>query len=259
MFAAPAQPPASTSFVTDPIPGPINQGLPHHRPPVPRTASPHSRLLIAIVALAAVVVVGTVVAVATDCPFRTSTSPQPTTSPGAPGAGGQSSGPPSSDTTSAAAIGALNRLDAARILVPAISAPAPDAAGHQVTYAAAHLMDGDLTTAWRMNGAGATLEFDFDQPVTLYQIGLVNGYAKTDPYDGTDRYPQMRRIVRVTWDFDGRAEVVQNLLDHTETPPLMAVPGVRVQTVRLTIDATTTPGQSSLDYTPISELYLLGQ
>ena len=69
----------------------------------------------------------------------------------------------------------------------------------------------------------------------------------------------MRRIVRVTWDFDGRAEVVQNLLDHTETPPLMAVPGVRVQTVRLTIDATTTPGQSSLDYTPISELYLLGQ
>jgi len=147
----------------------------------------------------------------------------------------------------------------ARITVPATSSPAPDAGNNQVTYDAAHLVDGDPATAWRMDGdgAGSSLRFDVDGPTTFHRIGLINGYTKIDPYDSTDRYPQMRRITQVTWNLDGRT-FTQLLHDGNQSPQLIDVPDVTATSITLTIDATTGPGVAALDYTPISEVQLLG-
>ena len=168
-------------------------------------------------------------------------------------------GPGSAD---GAVLSSLHRLDrVARISVPGTSAPASDAAGRQIAYDAAHLVDGDLATAWRMDGdgSGQTLELTFTEPTALRAVGLVNGYAKIDPSDGTDRYPQMRRIAKITWRFDGQAAVSEELVDGDRTSQLIVVPEVTVRTVTATIDQTVPPGDPALDYTPISELYLLGR
>ena len=152
-----------------------------------------------------------------------------------------------------------HRERSARITVPATSSPAPDAGNNQVTYDAAHLVDGDPATAWRMDGdgAGSSLRLDFDVPTTFHRIGLINGYTKIDPYDSTDRYPQMRRITQVTWNLDGRT-FTQLLQDGNQSPQLIDVPDVTATSITLTIDATTGPGVAALDYTPISEVQLLG-
>ncbi len=145
--------------------------------------------------------------------------------------------------------------------MPATSRPAPDAAGRPVTYVASHLVDRKPGTAWRMDGdgTGSTLVFTFDRLVTFTSVGLVNGYAKVDPVDGTDRYPQMRRILRVTWTFDGASPVPQFLADGDHTPQSIPVAPVTARVVSLSIDATTLPGEAGFDWTPISEVYLTGR
>lgn len=43
------------------------------------------------------------------------------------------------------------------------------------------------------------------------EIGLVPGYAKTDPASGVDRYAENNRITRVRWTFPDGTSVVQRL------------------------------------------------
>jgi hypothetical protein len=166
------------------------------------------------------------------------------------------------DDTATTPAGPVHRVDGeAQIEVPTTSTPAPDAAGNQITYEKDNLVDGDPATAWRMDGdgRGAVLRFTFDQPVRLSQVGLINGYAKTDPTDGTDRYAQMRRITHVTWTFDDGRTMRQALQDGVRTEQLADVPDLTVRSVTLRIDATARPPRKrGLDYTPISEVYLMG-
>src|SRR5262245_5800368 len=67
-----------------------------------------------------------------------------------------------------------------------------DSAGNRVSYAASNMVDGAPSTAWRCNGEGqgVTLSFSLQQPRRIAQVGLVPGYAKTDPASGIDRYAQ---------------------------------------------------------------------
>src|SRR5262245_19715364 len=59
-----------------------------------------------------------------------------------------------------------------------------DSAGNRVSYAASNMVDGAPSTAWRCNGEGrgVTLSFSLRHPRRIAQVGLVPGYAKTDPY-----------------------------------------------------------------------------
>jgi hypothetical protein len=70
-----------------------------------------------------------------------------------------------------------------------------------VTYAAANAVDGEPSTAWRCPGeaTGARLVLRLPGPTALAEVGLVPGYAKTDPVSGADRYAQNNRVTKVRW------------------------------------------------------------
>ena len=121
------------------------------------------------------------------------------------------------------------------------------------------MLDGDPETAWRMDGdgTGKTITFTLEDPATISRLGLVNGYAKTDPKTGEDRYAQGRRITTVTWTV-GKQTFRQRLDDSDGTMQSIAVGPVQGQQITLRIDATTAPGDPNFDKTAISEVQILG-
>ncbi|HEX6517207.1 MAG TPA: hypothetical protein VF049_16695 [Nocardioidaceae bacterium] len=86
-----------------------------------------------------------------------------------------------------------------------------DAAGHQVDYAPAHVFDRDMTTAWRCDGSGVGQRLTLSLPgtVPVGEVGMVPGYAKTDPANGADRYAENNRITKVRWHFSDGTTVIQ--------------------------------------------------
>jgi hypothetical protein len=115
-----------------------------------------------------------------------------------------------------------------------------DSAGNRVTYPPRNMLDAAASTAWRCNGdgRGVTLSFSLQQPRRIGQVGLVPGYAKTDPYSGADRYAQNRRISKVRWSFDGGAWVEQTFRTGRFDRALqtMRIPPVRTSRVTVTIE-----------------------
>jgi hypothetical protein len=128
-------------------------------------------------------------------------------------------------------------------------------------YKAANMLDGDPASAWRVSGdgTGTELTFSFEEPHVITAVGLINGHAKKDACSKIDRYPQERRITQVTWEFDGKHALKQKLADQRPTIQRIAVDSVVASTVTLKIDAVTAPGEARLDYSPVSEVSLLGR
>ncbi len=93
------------------------------------------------------------------------------------------------------------------------SAPSVDSAGNRIRYAPSNTYDGDLSTAWRCDGdgVGQTLTLALPGSVEIGEVGLVPGYAKTDPRSGVDRYAENNRITRVRWTFPDGTSIVQRL------------------------------------------------
>jgi hypothetical protein len=93
------------------------------------------------------------------------------------------------------------------------SADSVDGAGNPTRYPPAHAHDADLTTAWRCDGRGRGERLVLRLPprTAVAEVGLVPGYAKTDPVSGVDRYAQNNRITRVRWHLGGGRTVVQRL------------------------------------------------
>jgi hypothetical protein len=86
-----------------------------------------------------------------------------------------------------------------------------DSAGHKVRYDPSNVYDEDLTTAWRCNGdgSGQRLTIDLADKTEIGEVGLVPGYAKTDPRSGVNRYAENNRLTRVRWVFDNGTAVEQ--------------------------------------------------
>ena len=151
-------------------------------------------------------------------------------------------------------------LAPSKVTAPSTSPDSADSAGRTTTYRAANVLDGDPSTAWRTEGnaSGSTLEFTFDSPVRITEVGLVNGFAKVDPHDGTDRYTQGRRVLAVTWTFTtptGPVTVQQQLRDGDRALQRAPVPAVVASSVALTIDSVTRPGAGGrFDRTAISDV-----
>ena len=140
----------------------------------------------------------------------------------------------------------------------ATAAPGLDAGGNTVSYAAANTIDGDPSTAWRADGdgRGVTLTYDLaNGPVYVTEVGLIPGYAKVDPVDGTDRFTENRRVRQVTWAFDGGVTQGQAFADSRELQTIR-IPGVLTSTIRITINETTSDPER--DFTAISEVVVRG-
>jgi hypothetical protein len=144
------------------------------------------------------------------------------------------------------------------------SAPATDSRNNPVSYEPWRAADGKTDTAWRCDGdsSGQSITLSFGREVTITQIGLLPGYAKVDPYNGINRFPEMRRVRSAQFDCIGDGESVRGSVTHlfrdaaqiqnVATPGLTACSAIRVIVV-----ATLPPGGTN-DYTPISEIVVLG-
>lgn len=122
--------------------------------------------------------------------------------------------------------------------------PGVDSAGNPVRYAARNMVDRVTDTAWRCDGSarGVTLTLGLGHPVRIGEVGMIPGYAKTDPYTHASRYAENNRITRVRWTIGG-TEVVQRL-DGSPTlrgMQLLRVPPTTASRVRLQIQQVT-PG-----------------
>ncbi|HEX4190372.1 MAG TPA: hypothetical protein VHZ06_05200 [Marmoricola sp.] len=133
--------------------------------------------------------------------------------------------------------------------------PGLDSAGHHVGYEASNATDGDTTTAWRCDGSGVgtTLTIKLPEQTKVVEVGLIPGYAKTDPTSGDDRYAENNRITDVRWTLaDG--VVVEQKLDPSPTDravQLLRVPETSTSAITLQIIAVR---HGSRDTTAISEV-----
>jgi len=134
-----------------------------------------------------------------------------------------------------------------------------DACSNAVTYAPSNVVDGDTSTAWQVagEGVGHTISFELPPNTTITSVGLVPGYDKVDPCQGTDRYLQNRRVTQVRWGFGSGDEEVQNLdvsrraIQHVDLEP------IRTALVTMQIVATVAGSDPTAD-TAISEIEIIG-
>jgi hypothetical protein len=132
-----------------------------------------------------------------------------------------------------------------------------DAAGNPVSYSAANMVDGDPQTAWRSpgDGRGETVTLSLPSAAHLTRVGLIPGYAKVDPSNGIDRFPENRRVREVRWRFDDGTTVEQRFSDS----PSMQWTAVDATTSSVTIELLSSrPGDPEHDYLPISEVSIVG-
>lgn len=131
-----------------------------------------------------------------------------------------------------------------------------DAGNQPVSFAAANLIDGNSTTAWRTDGdaSGQSIHLTLDAPSHVTVVGLIPGYAKLDPETGADRFPQNRRVTAVTWTDDTGAMVTQTF---TDTGNMQQLP-VDFSTAGLTVTIASVTADGGRDYTAISEIEIIG-
>jgi hypothetical protein len=133
--------------------------------------------------------------------------------------------------------------------------PSRDDSGNVVTFVPQNVVDGDVSTAWRVpgGGVGESLTFTFPGPVHLTAVGLVPGYAKIDGSSGVDRFVQNRRVVQARFSFDGEAVAIR----YADQPTLQAAKvDVDATGVEVTILESSAP--TSRDFTAISEVTFEG-
>jgi serine/threonine protein kinase len=131
-----------------------------------------------------------------------------------------------------------------------------DAAGDPVTYVPANVIDGNVQTAWRTpgDGHGQWVTLIFDNPIDVVRIGLIPGYAKTDPQTGANRFLQDRIIKAVAYQIPGLPNTPQTF----EPLPVPQFVPLRVTTSQITVKILATTAAGGLDYTAISEIYVYG-
>ncbi len=140
------------------------------------------------------------------------------------------------------------------------SATAParfDDAHNPTNYHASNLLDRNPSTSWRVvgDGRGVTVTLTLPRPRHITHVGLIPGYAKTDPATGTNRFYQENRILEVRWRFDGGRSVSQRFRDV----PVMQRTATNVVARSVTIQIVATRrGDPHYNYTPISDVQLLG-
>ena len=144
----------------------------------------------------------------------------------------------------------------ATVQASSATGPAQNGCGQTTTYDPANVLDGNKATAWRAagDGTGQSLQFTLGASTHLVQVGLIPGYDKIDDCSGADRFVQMRKITGVKWTFADGTSVAQSFTpDRT-----MQMTNVNVVTTSVLLEITGTTGASGLDYTPISEVSLIG-
>ncbi|MEP6526757.1 MAG: hypothetical protein ABJA86_06295 [Nocardioidaceae bacterium] len=146
--------------------------------------------------------------------------------------------PGGGELTGAPYAGALAPVHVVNTSATCVASPGVDGGGNTVTYRAGNMLDDDPTTAWRCDGdgRGVTLSLLLGDPTTIVAVGLIPGYAKTDPYDHIDRYAENRRISKVRWTFGGGNWIEQTLSTDPKSRRLQTLRIPKVTSDRVTLE-----------------------
>jgi hypothetical protein len=155
--------------------------------------------------------------------------------------------------------GALTNITVDAVSADCTAPASNDSAGHRVTYVPENATDGKTQTAWRCSGTaiGETLTLRLADDTDVAAVGLVPGYAKTDPESGVDRYAENNRITKVRWTLADGVSFVQRLDPDVSNRylQLLRVPRTNTDTVTLKILAVKRGPRNT---TAISEIALGG-
>ncbi len=142
-----------------------------------------------------------------------------------------------------------------------VKAVSPDSAEgrcsrSQDSDAPAALIDQSDTSIWRCRGEGVgeTAVFEFDEPVTLAALRVVNGNTAW-----TDRYAAERRITAIRWTFDDGSFFDQGLAPNDRGAQEVRFPETDTTSIAMEVLAVTDPGDDSdlSDAVSISSLEFL--
>lgn len=149
----------------------------------------------------------------------------------------------------------LARVSTSRSLPPAVGRT-----GKRFYYSGSMATDRITYTGWGVKGdaSGQTITFRWDRPVTISQVGMINGYKKVDNDSREDRYYQNRRVQRVQWRLGSDTRIMQSFQDGRKSPQMEAIEPVTVSEVTIVIQDTYEPGTYKHDDTVISEIYIKG-
>ena len=169
-----------------------------------------------------------------------------------------SSVPPSAPVAAdPAAVGETVTVTPAAVLPTcATLPPAIDSTGRPHAYEATNTIDGDVTTAWRCQGArGQTLAVSFPCSVHLATVGIDPGHDKTDP-DGADRFTQNRKVTRVAWTFDDGTTVEQQVAPQRgiQSMPVDQTARTATLTVLDTVDGQPVTNQAGQQSAPFNDV-----
>ncbi|HVL85160.1 MAG TPA: hypothetical protein VM367_12860 [Pseudonocardia sp.] len=150
----------------------------------------------------------------------------------------------------------------ASVTATCVSPPSRDAGGVPVGYTPEMAVDGRADTAWRCDGSGVgqVLDLTLAGPSRIRSVGLLPGYAKIDPVDGTDRYLQNGRVAEVRYEFGGGASVTQTFDTGPDGRVVQELPVEEIVTDRLRVVVLrSVPGeqvgtQAAVDRVAVSEI-----
>jgi hypothetical protein len=163
---------------------------------------------------------------------------------------------PAAATTTSTVPAPAGKLTPSAVEASATAPPGTDARGAVVSYAATNLIDGDPSTAWRVpgSGEGVVLTVRFAKPVIVTRIGLIPGYAKVDPADGSDRFFQNRRVHRVRYGAVG----ISREASFVDQPDLQTVDVQSKPTTEVTVEILESTAPGDRDFTAVSEIEVHG-
>lgn len=129
-----------------------------------------------------------------------------------------------------------------------------DGCGTSNSYDPTKAVDGQTDTAWRVQGSagGEWIELSFREPIQVTEVGLVAGFDKIDPCDGTDRFFQGRIVRKARLEFDGGERVDVSLL-AVRSIQYVTIPDIRTQRLRVVI-LESSPPANGRDLAALSEI-----
>lgn len=162
--------------------------------------------------------------------------------------------PQATSSTSGSTTTAPCGIDNASVTATKTAPDGVDASGRNVSYSPANLIDSNEATAWRTpgKGVGQTVTLTFASVCELTSIQIVDGYNKVDPSDGTDRWRQNRRVVKLRIQTNSQ-DVTVSLDSGSRTWQTVPLDGSQVNSISLTI-LSSAPARSERDYTALSEI-----
>ncbi len=150
--------------------------------------------------------------------------------------------------------GRVARLGDVRAKAGCTSKAGVDASGKKVSYDAGNLTDGVADTTWRCDGSavGEKISLDLGKDVSIGEVGMIPGYAKTDEQSSADRFAENNRVTRVRWTI-GDTTLVQRMSGKPDdrSLQLIRVPRTTTDTIELEILAV---AKGPRDTTAISEI-----